>query len=194
MNLVPSAGVPQWLVPGPFWLGYPSPRFFPSSLVPGPFLRGYPSPRWGGYTRPRQGVPSPGVPPARTGVPLPKSGQDWYADPGREYPLLRYPQPGLGYPFPVRTGLICTSPKTKQQSDYLLRGGRYPSCVHAGLSCSNFTLCLNICIINIRQNQNHRFPLLWNMGEMYALILFSHGIKVQLYWSESDIAWNGCIV
>ena len=44
------------------------------------------------------------------------------------------PQSQVEYPFPGRTGV--PFPKTEQQSKYLIRGGRYASCVNAGgLSC-----------------------------------------------------------
>ena len=46
---------------------------------------------------------------------------------GYPSPSRGIPWPGLGYPPP---------PKTEQQSEHLLHGGRYASCVHAGgLSC-----------------------------------------------------------
>ena len=85
---------------------YPSPRFFPRSLVPGPF--------WS----PRTGL----------GGPPPRPGQD----------RMGYtPLPGMGYPRPVRSGWgTPPSSRTEQQSEHLLRGWRYASCVHAeGLSC-----------------------------------------------------------
>ena len=100
--------------------GYLRPRIFPRSLVPGPFW-GYPSPSrgipqswWGEGTTelPVQGVLLSGGC-CRTGGPL--LG-------------LRYPLTGIGYP----------PPKTKQQSECLLRSGRCASYGHAGgLSCLN---------------------------------------------------------
>ena len=43
------------------------------------------------------------------------------------------PHSGMGYP-PARSGW--GTPRIGQQKEYLLRGGRYASCVHAGgLSC-----------------------------------------------------------
>ena len=109
----------------PHWgWGYPSPRFFPRSLVPGPFpgqwfqvlSRGYPSPSQEGHPRyPHQ---------VMTGTSWP--GQDGSPSPP---PARR----GLGYPsLPARSGWGTPPPGTEQQSEYLLCGGWYASCVHAG--------------------------------------------------------------
>ena len=105
-------------------------------LVPCPFWERYPSdwsqvPLWGGGVPqlqaggPRLGVPHPGVhlpaghnwstpwgriaqgePPRRIGLEYPQAGQDWGTSP--------------------------PPPETEHQRKYLLRGGRYASCVHAG--------------------------------------------------------------
>ena len=107
------SGIP---VPGSFPGGYPSPGSFP-----GPF-RGYPSPRSfpGGYSSPwffPGGTPvlARGVPPTRTGVPP-------------------YGQVRMGYP-PLWPGKdrVPTLPGIEQQSEHLLRGGQYASCIHTGL-------------------------------------------------------------
>ena len=66
---------------------------------------------------PHQGM---GYPPTRDGV----HSQGWDT-----------PQPGMGYP-----------PGIGQQREYLLRGGRYASCVHAGgLSCYLYCFCSLTC-------------------------------------------------
>ena len=61
-----------------------------------------------------------------------------------DYPLARiilgYPPPQchdrLGYPRPGQDWGTLPPPETEQQSEYLLRGGRFGPCVHAGvLSC-----------------------------------------------------------
>ena len=46
-----------------------------------------------------------------------------------------YPLPGMGYPLPP--------PGTGQQMEYLIRRGRYASCVQAGLSCWNLSCNLS---------------------------------------------------
>ena len=101
--------------------GYPLPR------------QGYYLPRWGYYLLPRQGVlPSQvGVLPSQVGV-LPSQVRGYYL------PRWGTPSPdrsqARGYPLP------------EQHSVYLLRGGRYASCVHAGgLSCAfqNFRIVEN---------------------------------------------------
>ena len=126
LPLVPCSfwRVPQWLVPGPLRGG---------TLVVG---RGYPSPRWGYLGYPHQMHTTHHVPstlfgvqswgwgiPTRTGL-----GTSRQFRTGLWYP----PQPGLGYP---------PTPKTEHQREYLVRGGRYASCVRAGgLSCDTFNI------------------------------------------------------
>ena len=112
-----------------FTRGYPSPRFFPRSLVPGPFQGSTPVVA-GGYPSPDHGVPrSQPKGYHQTGVPPPPD-QDRTEVPGQDRTEVPPPPPrriGLGHPPP---------PKTEQQSEYLLRGGQYASCGHAGgLSC-----------------------------------------------------------
>ena len=76
-----------------------------------------------------------------------KRGWAWYSSlrifppfwrgPGYPSPrfFCRYPQPGRGTPGPGQDG-VPPRLQTGQQSEHLLRGGRYGSCVHAGqLSC-----------------------------------------------------------
>ena len=55
---------------------------------------------------------------------------------GGEHPNLGYPTSRDGAPPPPPTGDGVPSPGIGQQRDYLLSGGRYASCVHAGgFSC-----------------------------------------------------------
>ena len=104
--------------------------------------RGYPLPRWG------EGVPPSQVGGGGThsqvgrGVPLPRQGGGYpFPGRGRGYLLPRW---GEGYPFPGRRSGY---PLLEQHSVYLLRGGRYASCVHAGgLSC------LSAVFLNIFRN------------------------------------------
>ena len=108
-----GGGVPhlaRWGVPGQVQMGgVPWPGSSRGVPQPGP-VRGVPQP--GGYPPPGQvqqrGVLQPG--PDR-GVPPNRDGVP----------------PGMGYPPPRSTG---------QQMEYLIRRGRYASCVHVGgLSC-----------------------------------------------------------
>ena len=75
--------------------------------------------------------------PSEGGTPVPVRG---YPNPSWGYPRedmgLGYPQLVLDY-SPAGTGLPSPFLETEQQSEYLLRGGRYASCGHAGLSCLN---------------------------------------------------------
>ena len=78
---------------------------------------GHPSPGWG-HPPPSQDRTDVPPPPSqdRTGV-FPQPGQDWHT-----------PPPGWGWGPP---------PRTERQSEHLLPGRRYASCVQAGgLSCS----------------------------------------------------------
>ena len=90
--------------------------------------RGYPSPRWGG-----------GVPKSETGgTPLARSG--WGTPP---------PQARSGWvTSPPRLGWGTPTPSIRQQSEHLLRGGQYASCVHAGgLSYHEFSFYSLLCNI-----------------------------------------------
>ena len=83
----------------------------------------------------------------RGGTPCPR--QDWLLPvQGRAWGTTPPPRPGLGTPS-ARTGVhpqpVMESPQTKQQSEHLLRGGRYASCGHAGeLSCFCALFC---CVV-----------------------------------------------
>ena len=111
--------------PGPFGGGGDSPRFFLRSLVPGPGpFQGVPQ-SWltggRGYPSPGQDYPSMyGVPPHPRPV---RPG--WGNSPAR---------PGWGTPGQVRLGYPPPppTPRTVQQSEHLLHGGRYAPCFHAG--------------------------------------------------------------
>ena len=111
---------------------------------------GYPIPRWGGGG----GVLLPSsrgwrVPPYKVQVggdrvppPIQVRSQDggWGYPPSRSDP--RMGRQGRGTPPPPHPGQIPGRgggyPLPEQHSMYLLRGGRYASCVYAeGLSCSN---------------------------------------------------------
>ena len=99
----------------------------------------------GGVPHPRSrqggahpGYPPPGVPPAWKGVPA------WGTPlPGRGVPAQSTPLPGRGHlpgvPPPTWQGAPAQGtppPQQEQHSVYMLCGGRYASCVHAGgLSC-----------------------------------------------------------
>ena len=112
---------------------------------------GYPIPgQDGGYPHPRSGWRYPGVLPLSAGwgktvltwEPLPRSR--WEVPHPRS---LSYLAPSAGWvhppPLPGQDGV--GYPKLEQHGVYLLRGGRYASCVHAGgLSCS--LLGCKICI------------------------------------------------
>ena len=112
--------------------GFPSPMFFPRPLVPGPswgVAKSWPgwylSPGWGyhimGYPTARSGWGTPCPSQVRIGYPLP--GQDGVPSPGQNW----------GTPPPLQT---------EQQSEHLVRGGQYASCVHAGLSCVFITFTI----------------------------------------------------
>ena len=98
------------------------------------FQVGYPSPRrWGGGQGTPWGTSSLRQyrmgysPPGHDGLPLPPH-QDWMGTP----PQVR-----------IRWDITLQPPPQpqEQQGEYLLRGGRYASCVHAGgLSCYNMHL------------------------------------------------------
>ena len=101
------------------------------------------------------------------------------AVPGRQYLNARhdrypnssggYPSPRLGYPCPElpcqpKTGLgyllaRTGPPGTEQQSEYLLRGGRYASCVHTGgLSWKlsfEFNSCLGVLLVHAKSTKWH---------------------------------------
>ena len=100
-------GVPQWLVPGPFWEGYPSPR---------------------------QGVPQSyhGVPPSRGWYPLARS--EW-STPARDG--VPPSQVRMGYPAQPGQDRVPPPPaQDRTAEEYLLHGRQYSSCVHTGgLSC-----------------------------------------------------------
>ena len=124
--------------PRSFPRGYPSPRFFPWSLVPGPFQGCTP-------------VPEPGT-----------------RDRGKNLRL------GYGYP-PAGTRVTPSSPPpppppprprgTEQQSEYLLRGGRYASCGYTGgLSCCR-------CVQGCEDVHAYRFYH-WQYIDLF--IYFSH--------------------
>ena len=95
---------------------------------------GYPIPGPGGW----RGYPIPG--PGRGGTPFPGPGG------GVAHPRSRQggthpgtPQQGdthLGYPLAGGTHPGYPPPHQEQHSVYLLCGGRYASCIHAGLSCN----------------------------------------------------------
>ena len=77
----------------------------------------------------RDGVPLPG--PAGGGNPSQVQTWDY---PGQEWST---PWAGMGYPNPLSP----PAPGIGQQMDYLIRCGRYASCVHAGgLSCCRFLM------------------------------------------------------
>ena len=137
----------QPLVPCPFQ-GYPSDWSQVPSSVLGSFTglwsqvlsQGIPVPGVGfpqyqvrrGYPSPRQEVPS-----LRWGYSSPRQG---YPSPRQGYLCLGYPlvRTGLGYPpGQDRTWVPPSpSPKTEQQSEYLLCSWQYATCVHAGgFSC-----------------------------------------------------------
>ena len=93
-----------------------------------------PSSQWGGSRSSQQGVPLVGT---GWGTPC----QDRMGI----LPLLGLD--GSIPPPPIRTGLDTppTSDETEQHSEYLLRGGQYASCIHAGgLSCFIFILFCSI--------------------------------------------------
>ena len=105
--------------------------------TPSVVLTGYPPPvlTWQGTPQqgtPRQGTPWQGTPPSWT----------WQGTPPRCMPQSQVPpsQVRMGYqPGQVRKGY--PSFGTEQQSEYLLHGGCYASCVHAGgLSCFKINL------------------------------------------------------
>ena len=134
-------GVPQWLVPGPF-LRVPRPgpdRGYPSQVQMG---EGVP---WPG---PDGGVLGPGVgysPVQGFGTPLARSGWE-----GVPWSGVAYPPPPSSDRVPPR-GI-------GQQMEYLIRGRRYASCVHAwGLSCLStiFQFSFRECDIQCS------YPSLW---------------------------------
>ena len=101
--------------------GYPIPG--PGGGVPHPRSRGHP---------PGRGTPQQGAPP---GVHPPCRGPAWGTPPGRGG------LPGVPPPPP---------PQQEQHSVYLLRGGRYASCVQAGgLSCYVFFSFLGLSKVYI---------------------------------------------
>ena len=75
------------------------------------------------------GGPHPGVtPPIRTGLGTPQIGTGW------GYPAL-WGLDGDTSPPPNWTGWGTSHQDTEQQSEHLLCGRWYASCVHAELSC-----------------------------------------------------------
>ena len=120
--------VPQWLVSG--W-GYPGQV---RMGVPWPGQdRKYPNQVRMGYPLSRYGVPPS---PTRDGVP---HSQGWGT-------------------LPARMGLPPPPPRLGQQMEYLIRGGRYASCVHAGgLSCSRLILPVHIWIETSKKSVQVRF-------------------------------------
>ena len=126
-----AGGVPHprsgWGVPHPrsVWGGYPIP-----GLDRGYSIRGLA----GGY-------PIPGTPHTWDGVPPPRLGMRYPPGPGMGYPPdlgWGTPKPDLGWGTPpdLRGYPPTWDGVPPQHSEYLLRGGRYASCVHAGgLSC-----------------------------------------------------------
>ena len=108
--------------------GYPG----RGGTLPGPagggYLVGEGVPWWGGTL----GVPRSGTPPARSAGGVPWQGVPWWGSTQVRYPPGQVSQGG--YP----AGGV---PRSGQHSEYLLHGGRYASCVHAGgLSCLTSTL------------------------------------------------------
>ena len=142
-------GVPCQVLPG----GYPARSSWGVPWLGGTLARGVPWP--GGY--PGQGVPWlggvpwPGVPwlggtlarggTLAGGVPWP-GGVPWLGGTlARGYPDWGVPWPGevpwLGG-YPAQGGTLLGGTQLGQHREYLLYGGRYASCVHAGgLSCCN---------------------------------------------------------
>ena len=105
-----TPGVPQCLVPCPFWGGDTpfSPDWRGGGVYPHPILMGVP---WPGQC---------GILPIRTGWGYPPPNWDW-----------------MGSPSSSKTGwgTLPSTPEIEEQSKYLLLGGRYASCAHArGLS------------------------------------------------------------
>ena len=89
--------------------------------------KGVPSSQDRGYPHLRIPIPGWGISHLRMGVPPSEDGG---------YPI----QPDGGYPSqdsypPPQQAGLGTPQETVQHSEYLLRSGRYASCVHAGLSC-----------------------------------------------------------
>ena len=83
------------------------------------------------------GTPGQGSPHNGMGSPLARSGQG-------TYPRMGYPHPGMGPPPVLGWG----TPWLGQQKEYLLCGGRYASCVHAGgLSCSLIPLFCSLVLL-----------------------------------------------
>ena len=141
--------------PSQVQVGYPLPRS--RQGVPLPRSRwGYPLPRsrwwYTSFQGPGEGAPFPGpdggvpLPRSRWGVPPSQVGQGVplvsrmgypHLDLGRGYPLVLgrvsspHPDLGRGYPTPIEVRSK-DGGKGGQHSVYLLRGGRYASCVHAG--------------------------------------------------------------
>ena len=107
-----------------------------------------------------------GIPSSWQGDPLPRSRQgvppsSWWA--GTPIPLMGgtpFPGPGGGYP------------QKEQHSMYLLRGGRYASCVHvAGLSCSLIVLLLHLLLLGANRpsgKYNNRFN--WVLTRLICLV------------------------
>ena len=105
----------QVLVPGPFWGEWWVPQSQALSLVSGP--RSFPILAVRVLQSQLRGTPGQGYPNQEWGTPEP--GQGWV--PHLHWDWATPPPP----------------PTTEQQSEYLLSGGRYSSCGHAGgLSCS----------------------------------------------------------
>ena len=116
------------------------------------------TPIWGTTSQVRMGVPQNGVLSLlEMGYNQPEypTGQGWGTpQPGKDggVPQDGLPSwPGMGYP-PARVGVLPSpppgmghSPGIGQQVEYLIHGGRYASCVHAGeLSCLFFGSCVEI--------------------------------------------------
>ena len=119
------------------------------SQVSGPvvFLRGYSCPRLEGGTQVTDGGFSST---RQRGTPVPGGG----------YPISGFLQTRQGYPPPPQEGQDWSTPrpKTEQQSEYLLHGGRYASCVRAGgLSCSSVSFCGSLSIVSMSPTEGHGF-------------------------------------
>ena len=93
---------------------------------------------WGRYcfhrclSKPGGGTPLPGFFPGHWSQVLSGGTTVLGSFPGYWSQVLSGGYPNMGYPPSQNWG---TPPRTEQQSEYLLRSGRYASCVHAGLSC-----------------------------------------------------------